>query len=495
MTPTVVVVTTVAAAIAALRWLRVAQREHYIAGTVTRFAYRWWTTGVNRVLAVLAIGWGVATVVSSWWGLAMAAVVAVAPWGLGLRGRTSPLVWTPRMARVGAVTGAILLTGAVAGWVWSPVITVVVALFVPLTVDIALAAMAPVESSLGSRWVDAAAAKLTGSGAEVVAITGSYGKTTTKSYLTHLLAGRRRALASPASFNNRMGLARAINEQLTPGTEVFIAEMGTYRRGEIAELCRWIPPRVAVITAIGPVHLERFGSEEAIVEAKSEILEPAAAAVISVDHELLRRLIAKEAGRRRIITCSSVDAAADVLVTDEGEVRVEGRRAGVAAGVLFPGNLACAVGAALAVGLSADDIASRLGEVEGPPHRLATVGSAAGFTVIDDTYNSNPAGARAALTALAKYQGRKVVVTPGMVELGRVQRAENVAFASAASQVADDLVVVGSTNRKALLEGSGRGTASVTVLPTRNEAVEWVRANLGPGDAVLYENDLPDHYP
>src|SRR6202035_5977429 len=97
----------------------------------------------------------------------------------------------------------------------------------------------------------------------------------TKGYAAHLLGGSLTVVASPASFNNRAGLARAVNEHLTQGTEVFVAEMGTYGRGEIAELCSWVRPDVAVITAVGPVHLERFGSEERVLEAKAEILKDA----------------------------------------------------------------------------------------------------------------------------------------------------------------------------------------------------------------------------
>ncbi len=109
----------------------------------------------------------------------------------------------------------------------------------------------------------------------VVAITGSYGKTSTKGYVAHLVAGTKTVVASPASFNNRAGLARAVNENLADGTEVFVAEMGTYGPGEIADLCSWLVPDIAVITAIGPVHLERFGSEDRIVQAKAEILAAA----------------------------------------------------------------------------------------------------------------------------------------------------------------------------------------------------------------------------
>jgi UDP-N-acetylmuramoyl-tripeptide--D-alanyl-D-alanine ligase len=120
----------------------------------------------------------------------------------------------------------------------------------------------------------------------------------------------------------------------------------------------------------------------------------------------------------------------------------------------------------------------------------------AGVVVIDDTYNANPAGARAALAALSRRgSGRRVVVTPGMIELGPRQYEENSAFAAKAAEVATDLVIVGRTNRRALLEGAAGGRVSVNVVDSRDEAVAWVRSTLESGDVVVYENDLPDHYP
>jgi UDP-N-acetylmuramoyl-tripeptide--D-alanyl-D-alanine ligase len=166
------------------------------------------------------------------------------------------------------------------------------------------------------------------------------------------------------------------------------------------------------------------------------------------------------------------------------------------AGSVFASNLACAVAVALYFGVSTDEIAARVGTLPVAEHRRQASESARGFVIVDDTYNSNPAGAAAALMTLAETgHGRKVVVTPGMVELGYRQHEENRAFAAAAASVATDLVVVGVTNRRALVDGAASGRAVVTVVRSRDEAVEWVRSHLGPGDAVLYENDLPDHYP
>ena len=123
-------------------------------------------------------------------------------------------------------------------------------------------------------------------------------------------------MATPASFNNRAGLARAVNEHLADGTEVFVAEMGTYGPGEIADLCRWCPPAIAVITAIGPVHLERFGSEDRIVEAKAEITVPAADVVLQVDDPRLAALAdrAEAAGQAGLPVLGRPTAAADVAV-------------------------------------------------------------------------------------------------------------------------------------------------------------------------------------
>jgi UDP-N-acetylmuramoyl-tripeptide--D-alanyl-D-alanine ligase len=325
-------------------------------------------------------------------------------------------------------------------------------------------------------------------------------------------------VATPASFNNRAGLARAVNEHLADGTEVFVAEMGTYGPGEIADLCRWCPPDISVITAIGPVHLERFGSEERIVVAKSEILVKAGSVVLQVDDPRLAEVADRaEADGKRVMRCSAVDRSADVCVergadgtgvtvTIDGTVVAEG--VPVPTGVQ-PTNLACAVAVALLVEVTPEAVADRLAGLTAADHRLQAERAPSGVWILDDTYNSNPAGAAEALAALtatadaidpAQEPGprRRVVVTPGMVELGRRQFKENLRFGGAIAVQADHLVVVGLTNRRALLAGVALvppGSIRVTLVRHREQAVEWVRTHLTSGDTVLYENDLPDHYP
>ncbi len=494
------VVTLAGAAPAALRWLRVAQREHYLAGSGLRFAARWARSGPPNGMLVAAIA---ADVVVAFWvplvALAGTALLAIWPVGLSLRGRTSPLRWTARLRRLAG--GVAVLYGAAVGLALAagaPVARSLAAAFaMPALVDLALAALQPVEHRLASKWVDRARRRLAEVAPLVVAITGSYGKTTTKEYVRHLLAGTHAVVASPASFNNRLGLARTVNEQLAPGTQVLVAEMGAYRRGEIAEMCAWVRPRIGVITALGPVHLERFGSLENVAAAKAEILDGAEVAVLNVDHPELAELAGRLPGGTRVYRCSAADPTADVAVIG-GEVHVSGRRLGTVEGDgAHPGNVACAVAAALACGVPEGMLAGRLAGLPHPDHRASVVTGGNGVLIIDDTYNSNPAGAKAALDLVASLSGpdaRSVVVTPGMVELGPRQHDENVAFAKEAAGVADDLVVVGRTNRGALLEGAG-GAVAVTVLDDRDAAVAWVGREVGAGDVVLYENDLPDHYP
>jgi UDP-N-acetylmuramoyl-tripeptide--D-alanyl-D-alanine ligase len=290
--------------------------------------------------------------------------------------------------------------------------------------------------------------------------------------------------------------------------------MGAYGTGEIAALVSWLAPRVAAITAIGPVHLERFRSLDRTLEAKSEIVAAADTAVLNVDDERLARLAGGlAAAGRRVVRCSASDRRGDVAVVAEAaeaQLYLDGSSAGT-----FPlasrrplalTNVACAAGIALALGVPVPDIVLRLRSLPVVEHRLEVATSPTGVTVLDDTFNANPAGARLALAALvenARPGSRSVVVTPGMIELGDRQRSENETFAGEVAKVATDLVVVGSTNRRALLAGVAKAQAPkaggeglrVITLDSRAAAVIWVRRELGEGDAVLYENDLPDQYP
>ena len=501
---------------ASLRWLRVAQREHYLPGSATRFARRWWVRAPGPAAAlVVGVAAGADSITFPPLAFLTALVFGAGPRGLSLKGRTSPLAWTRRL-RVVALTDAVMSFALAAigaaldglrGAVTAAAITVALA---PVVCDTALLVLAPLEDVIANRYVRRATTVLGRVHPVVVGITGSYGKTSSKGYTEHLLGGRYSVVASPRSFNNRAGLARTVNELLVAGTDVLIAEMGAYGPGEIAEMCSWLRPRIAVITAIGPVHLERFRTLERTLAAKAEITVGAETVVLNTDDPALDALANVLRGAGRVVLgCSAVDPNADVaLLEDAKGYRLY--RSGALVGVAevpsegrapAPTNLACALGVAFALGCEAESLIARLGGLPVIENRLQVRPASSGAVVLDDTFNSNPAGAKLALAALAGYgfdSGRRVVVTPGMVELGTRQDRENSRFAAAAALVATDVVVVGETNRRALVEGlratDGAAVSAVTVR-SRDEAVAWVRKELGAGDVVLYENDLPDHYP
>lgn len=498
-----------AAAIAAIvvadiRWLRVAQREHYVPGEATSFAGLWLVKRpVNAGLAVVAVLFALTGFWAAPLAIGSALVVAYWPVGLGLRGAKS-LVFTARVKRLVAAVAVLELIAVGLAFLLLAPLTVVVALATPLLVDLALAIMSPIETSLASRFVRQAEQILAKVNPTVVGITGSYGKTSTKLYVDFVLSASQTVLASPGSFNNLMGLSRTINDQLRPGTAVLVAEMGTYGPGEIRKLCTAFPPSVAVITSIGEAHLSRMKDRATIVRAKTEITESAPAIVLNIDEPELAALADSLEAERTVVRCSTQGAAeADVavaLVEDAWRIVIRGAELTQLPAQQFghPINLACAIGVALAldVPVTAALFANRA--LPSAPHRAELVQSPQGIAVIDDTYNSNPTGAAHAVRGAAARlggDGRLYVVTPGMVELGANQAQRNADLARlVVSRPQHTLVVVGWTNRRALLSGASEGPGEVLCFESRDEATEAVSARLKEHDVVLYENDLPDHY-
>ncbi|NNN01702.1 MAG: UDP-N-acetylmuramoyl-tripeptide--D-alanyl-D-alanine ligase [Acidimicrobiaceae bacterium] len=501
-----------------LRWLRVLQREHYEPAAMSRFLGRWSSpqvasaksaertrakrpvtlTHVLVVILLIALFTRVTALVvvdSALYGI-------LCPQGLSIKGRTSRLNWTRRLKTVAGVTTLLaLLIGGLGLLAPDPFLGAVVVVWaVPLLLDLSARSLEPLERRLANRFVAEATSKLRRIAPRVIAVTGSFGKTSTKNHLADLLGSNRGVVATPRSFNNRAGLSRAINETLGDDARVFIAEMGTYGPGEIRELCQWCVPEIAIVTALGPVHLERMKSLDVIESAKREITEMATTVVMNIDDGRLARWPdTLEFEGKRVRTAGSMNHDASVrvaVVHDQWSISVDGREVVIVdqiAGVQAT-NLACAIAAAIEVGVGVDELVSHLGRVAPVANRANVVAASSGVLVIDDTFNANPASALSALTVLMdlKMSGRRVVVTPGLIELGREQYVENLAFAQKVSARGCELVVVGRTNALALQTGFD---GVVRRFDTRDEAVDWVRTSLVVGDGVLYLNDLPDHYP
>ncbi|HEY7931486.1 MAG TPA: UDP-N-acetylmuramoyl-tripeptide--D-alanyl-D-alanine ligase [Acidimicrobiales bacterium] len=523
------------------RWLRVLQREHYDPSAPFRFLGRWSAPHVSSAkapsvrrpsrlsaLKVLvnarrsklpgdaherrpmspSLFWAVAVVFFVIVRLDVGAVLVsviyglTCPSGLSLRGRTSKLHWTRRLRVIALVATLVAVALGVGGWFTKThwIGAVVVVWSVPAVLGLVTRVLNPIEERLAERYVRDASARLAKVRPRVVAITGSYGKTSTKNHLVDVLGPSAAVVASPRSFNNRAGLSRAVNEHLVEGTRVFVAEMGTYGPGEIRAMCAWCVPEISVVTAIGPVHLERMGSLETIEAAKHEITERASTVVVNVDDPRLATWpSALRAQGKRVVTAASLDEHADVVVRrveNQWEILIEQSLvARVEAPVgLQPTNVACALAAAWVLGYGLDELGARLRELRSVDSRQNVVRAPSGVVVIDDTFNANPQSARAALDLLASLDvdGRRVVVTPGLVELGPLQHQENLLLARRANALGAQLVAVGRTNALALSAGFGEGLRR---FDNRDEAVAWARKALHEGDAVLYLNDLPDHYP
>jgi len=248
-----------------------------------------------------------------------------------------------------------------------------------------------------------------------------------------------------------------------------------------------------------------MGSREVIFQAKAEITEKANTVVLPIDDPMLAGL-ADDCRRqgKRVITVSTVPGTAADVVVDAAASVVTVLENGhpASAPVVIPNvghavNLAVTIGIARALEVPLADIASRLGALPDSPHRAEVQQAASGVVVIDDTYNSNPVGAERALRGAAEIAaergGQLVVVTPGMVELGTVQAARNREFAESIASVGGVLFAVARTNRKALVAGAGSGV--VQVYDRRTDAVAAALDQAGERGVILYENDLPDHYP
>ncbi len=402
------------------------------------------------------------------------------------------------------------LGGAPADLITWASMTVLGFYLLPLIIALADVVLVPVQAAINGRYLRAARTRLREVAPIVIGVTGSFGKTSTKSAIQRLLGDDSHVLATPGSFNTPMGVCRTINEHLGSGHRSFVVEMGAYRQGEIADLCRFVRPSIGVLTAIGPAHLERFGSLEAIEKAKYEIIESlptGGTAVMNTDDERVRRL-ADTTTQQKVIRYGIDPAgkpdvtATDIRVTGEGttfQLVVDGTGVGEASTLLLGrhsvGHILAAVSVAWVAGVPFPEILARIEALTPVEHRLQLLEGTGGVVVIDDAFNSNPEGAAAAIEVLASMPGkRKVLVTPGIIELGELQEEANRDLGAAAAAVADFIIVVARINRAAIVAGAAGGRSTLITVDSLAEATTELKALLAPGDVVLFENDLPDQY-
>lgn len=384
----------------------------------------------------------------------------------------------------------------------------------PLTVILANLLLTPIQKTINAFYLFSAKRRLRQCGPIVVGITGSYGKTSTKYFLHTLLSERYRTLKTPQSFNTLMGICRVINNDLQPQHEVFIVEMGAYSRGVIRELADFVHPQIGILTAIGPQHLERFKTIENIEAAKYELIESlpnSGVAVFNNDDQRCRRLADRTNGVK-VLRYGVDSSQAGLNVWAEGIkqgvhglsftlVDSEGNRAAAHTMLIGRHNVLNILGAtcvAVEMGLSLEDIAKAISKIQPVPHRLQLLQGVGGVAVIDDSYNSNPIGAIEALEVLREFKtGKRVLVTPGMVELGEVESTQNEEFGARAAKICDYVLLVGPKQTRAIMRGLEREQfphQRIYVVSDLTEATSKLQQILQAGDVVLFENDLPDLY-
>jgi UDP-N-acetylmuramoyl-tripeptide--D-alanyl-D-alanine ligase len=387
----------------------------------------------------------------------------------------------------------------------------------PLSVVLANALLWPVQRAINQQFLNAAQKKLADWQPRVIGVAGSFGKTSTKYFLDTILSTKYPSLKTPGSFNTPMGICRVINEQLTQRHKVFIVEMGTYRKGDVSEIARFVKPSVGIISSIGPEHMERFKTLDNVKAANYELIEclpQKGIAVINLDSPESRELYQKAiAANRWKVVGFSLDKmpdsnlwAEDIACNKEGTsftlVSATGERVGAKSRLLGRHAVSNIVGAAtiaLELGLSLKEIAAAIPRLEPAEHRLQLLhNNANGVTIIDDAYNSNPEGAREALNVLAQFTGgSRILITPGMVELGHLHETENEAFGARAAKVCDYVILVGPKQTAPIargLAGANFPADKTFVVKNLTEATGQLGKILKPGDTVLFENDLPDQY-
>ncbi|MBD5327410.1 MAG: UDP-N-acetylmuramoyl-tripeptide--D-alanyl-D-alanine ligase [Bacteroides sp.] len=431
-----------------------------------------------------------------------------------------PLVWTPRVRRIFGVM--LLLVALIAvgvsfmpqgRWGWARVYAIL-AMFLWVKADwVAIAALwllKPVEKSINQRYINDAKRILASMpDLTVIGITGSYGKTSTKHYLHRILSEQFAVCMTPGSFNTTLGVVRTIREYLKPFDRVFICEMGAKQPGDIKEICDLVHPSVGIITAVGPQHLESFKTIENVQATKFELIDSLPAngmAVLNNDFEYVanRPVGNVEAVRYAIEpSADTLFSVADIrysatgtdftVLTPDGELKLHTRLVGEC----NVSNLVAAVIVALRLGVDSRRIAYAVEQIEQVEHRLSVKRTAGGITILDDAFNSNPAGSAMALDVLASLPGRRFVITPGMIELGDRQEELNADFGRKIAASADVAIIVGRYNRDAIvggIESAKNAALELHTVDTFAQAQALMLSQARPGDAVLYENDLPDTF-
>lgn len=440
-----------------------------------------------------------------------------------------PLVFTRRVWRIYSVTGVLAVGGYIAmilclggkdgviGLYNGTALCLDYLLFVCIlswaVVILAVVMLMPVEKAINRRYYNEARDILRSMpDLKIIGVTGSYGKTSTKHYLQRILSESYETLMTPGSYNTPMGVIRTVRELMKPYTEVFICEMGAKQKGDVKEICDLVHPHAGIITAVGPMHLQTFKSIENVQATKFELADALPSdgfAVVNNDFEYCANRPVNNVECLRYTACDVPGndyRAEDIKYTPEGTTFVMKGPDGFElplrtrlVGECNISNILAAVIVALRLGVPVEKIQYAVSCIEQVEHRLSIRRTPGGVTIIDDAFNSNPSGSKMALDVLKTFgdKGKRIVITPGMIELGDEQDALNEAFGRHVGESVDVAIVVGEYNREAIVKGIAStdfDNKNLHEVADFNEAQKLLHTMLAEGDTVLYENDLPDAF-
>lgn len=429
-----------------------------------------------------------------------------------------PIVYTNRVQRL-FLTAAIITAVALAfTYFAAPHLILTVGtgmLALPVIMLVANLLNKPLEAAI-TRWYynDAKRELNSMPDLKIIGVTGSFGKTSTKHYLYRILSEKYNVLMTPGNFNTTLGVVRTIREHLKPHHQIFIVEMGAKQVGDIKEICDLVHPTIGIVTAVGEMHLETFHSVENIRRTKFELIDALPAngyGVVNIDSEQIARKPIDH--KSHLITYGVKNHDADYRAVNidysaqETSFDIDSRgdlREGYTTHLAGRGNilnLLAAVAVADLMKVPASQQKRAMRQIEQIEHRLSVKRTAGGISIIDDAYNSNPTGAKMALEVLAHFNrpatARRIVITPGFVELGERQADLNRELGRDIAAAADIAIVVNQTNRQAITAGlkdAEFDEAKIVLADSFAEAQAYLAGVLRAGDVILYENDLPDSF-
>lgn len=367
----------------------------------------------------------------------------------------------------------------------------------------------PLEKTIANHFKNKAMRKLKNmNNMKVIGITGSYGKTSSKNILSDILNVKYNAMPTPKNFNTPVGLIITINNYLDKFNDMFIAEMGAFKRGEIKELCNLVHPTYGILTKVGTAHLESFGSQENIQKGKFELIESLpidGVAILNGDDELQTSYKLKN--KCKVLWIGIHNKDVDVCATninlsytgttfdcifkgDKKKYKFETKLLGEANVY----NILAGIALGHELGINVSQLQVGVKKVNSIEHRLE-LKKYADINIIDDAYNSNPVGSKMALDVLKMMPGKKIVVTPGMIELADKEEELNEKFGEYIADVADEVILVGEKQTKPIYNGLIKKKYNKNKIHILNDVKEAfpLMLKLKENDTyVLLENDLPD---